>query len=453
MKKTHFSERGQALIIFVFALIGLIGITGLAVDGGNVLAERRHAQNAADTAAMAGALAKINGQKANSTWTDALCSTTSSACWSVIVNTAKNRASSNGYTGDLVNNTVEVHIPPISGPYSDCSDYSFDCRDYVQVIINTNVNTFFARALGIAQTHNRVEAVALAQYAPETGLYEGFSLVELAPNGGTSCDGEFKTSGNVKLTLEGGGVWVNSDSEDCAFVEEAGCVDWTLIPPPPDPGSPLVSVFGGSKYSSCPEPPPIVAAPYQVKFPPDPLFPEPDECNKSYQAAENIGGTWNYYPGHYTDRVFPPDRNAYLTPGVYCVDNLVKTTNLYDLQGDNVMLYIREGGTFDFQGGFVRLTAPTSGTYKGYLMYVQSTFDPWGDENCTINGDVAQDLTGTIYAPNCNVTINGGTNTTQYAAQVIAYTLKLTGTAGLNFIYDPSKLPRVPEVRHTGLYR
>ena len=67
-------QRGQALIIIAFAIIGLIGMTGLAVDGGMAFSDRRHAQNAADTAAVAGALAKIDAVEANikvpGTWTD-----------------------------------------------------------------------------------------------------------------------------------------------------------------------------------------------------------------------------------------------------------------------------------------------------------------------------------------------------------------------------------------------
>ena len=61
-KKSQF-ESGQALILIVLAIFGLVGITGLAIDGGMSFSDRRHAQNAADTAALAGALAKINAQE------------------------------------------------------------------------------------------------------------------------------------------------------------------------------------------------------------------------------------------------------------------------------------------------------------------------------------------------------------------------------------------------------
>src|SRR6185503_8867856 len=59
------SERGQALIIFALAAIALFGIVGLAIDGSAKFSDRRHAQNAADSAALAGALAIVNDKTAD----------------------------------------------------------------------------------------------------------------------------------------------------------------------------------------------------------------------------------------------------------------------------------------------------------------------------------------------------------------------------------------------------
>jgi len=54
MAESLHTERGQALILVVFALIGLLAIAGLAIDGGTVFLERRRMQNAADASALAG---------------------------------------------------------------------------------------------------------------------------------------------------------------------------------------------------------------------------------------------------------------------------------------------------------------------------------------------------------------------------------------------------------------
>jgi len=46
------SERGQVLVLLVLALVGLLGFTALAIDGGMVYSDRRTAQNAADASAL-----------------------------------------------------------------------------------------------------------------------------------------------------------------------------------------------------------------------------------------------------------------------------------------------------------------------------------------------------------------------------------------------------------------
>ena len=51
----HRQERGQVLIISAFAIVVMLMITGLILDGGFGLAQRRVAQNGADLAALAGA--------------------------------------------------------------------------------------------------------------------------------------------------------------------------------------------------------------------------------------------------------------------------------------------------------------------------------------------------------------------------------------------------------------
>src|ERR1051326_344389 len=89
MKRT--TERGQALILIALAAIGLFAMTGLAIDGSAKFSDRRHAQNAADAAALAGALAKINADPQ----------------WDL---TAMNRARGNGYDNYFpsIDNRIEV---------------------------------------------------------------------------------------------------------------------------------------------------------------------------------------------------------------------------------------------------------------------------------------------------------------------------------------------------------
>jgi len=59
------SERGQVLVIFALALVAIVAMTGLVLDGGSTFVQRRDQQNVADSAAMAAGYAySIGGDSA-----------------------------------------------------------------------------------------------------------------------------------------------------------------------------------------------------------------------------------------------------------------------------------------------------------------------------------------------------------------------------------------------------
>jgi Flp pilus assembly protein TadG len=92
------SERGQIIVIFALALVAIIAMVGLVLDGGSAFAQRRDQQSASDLAALAGA---------NDYW---LWSDTAQA-------TARARtiAATNGYLDGVDGVTVNVHIATTNG--------------------------------------------------------------------------------------------------------------------------------------------------------------------------------------------------------------------------------------------------------------------------------------------------------------------------------------------------
>ena len=58
----HRGERGQILIMFTLAILVIVGMMGLVLDGGAAYAQRRAEQGVADLASMAGATAYLNTQ-------------------------------------------------------------------------------------------------------------------------------------------------------------------------------------------------------------------------------------------------------------------------------------------------------------------------------------------------------------------------------------------------------
>jgi predicted DNA repair protein MutK len=77
--------------------------------------------------------------------------------------------------------------------------------EYVQVIITSQVSTYFSSIVGVSQLTNRVQAVTRAR--PPQALFNGNAVVGLAP---TACKAvEFQ--GNAQMTITGNGLFVNSN--------------------------------------------------------------------------------------------------------------------------------------------------------------------------------------------------------------------------------------------------
>jgi uncharacterized membrane protein len=53
-EKLFHSEKGQAAVLLALAFVALLAFAALAIDGGMVYSNRRHAQNGSDSASLAG---------------------------------------------------------------------------------------------------------------------------------------------------------------------------------------------------------------------------------------------------------------------------------------------------------------------------------------------------------------------------------------------------------------
>ena len=451
------SIKGQALILIALAAIGLFGVTGLVIDGSAKFSDRRHAQNAADTAALAAALARANGLAAGET--ASVCSTASghinSAFCLDIIYAAWGRAQDNGYDGLMPRNSVDVYSPPTSGIYSNCSDVHFNCSDYVQVIIDSNVDTFFARVIGIDQTHNHVEAVASTTSAQSNFNFGGNAIVALKPTG---CDA-LKAQGGSEVKVYGGGLFSNSDDASCSFFRQScaasGYLDVYTDSTETTQGT--ISMVG-NYTTSCSN----IEAAYdsgtpQISFPPPyQEVAEPAECSQTADLPTNysVTGTGSnkiatLQPGHYTTIPLSGQwKSVILNPGVYCIDSTLSSPDSLTIASGStagVLLYFKPGGYFTFNGGsIINLwginddNGSSLDDYKGFLMYVAPNYSLSSPPNCKINGTTDYGLKGTIYAPYCAVTINGTSNTGNFQSQVIGYTVDLAGTANVVLTYTSS---------------
>lgn len=388
------SERGQVLILLVFGVITLLGLTGLAIDGGNAFADRRRAQNASDSAALAAALAAARGGDPSVT--------------------AINWANNNGYANDGVRSTVTVNRPPAVGCKGQPSPYAGNA-EYIQVIIHSNVDTSLAKIIGINQTQNCTEAVARARPAQQGEMFFGNALVSLKPNG---CSTTF-LHGTARNDLIGGGLFVNSDHPTCAFEQNGNGSIY----------APNITIVGGAeiqKINLVAPFPPQTGAP-QVPYPPPFLPPEPT-CNGNAVKTGN-----RLSPGNAGN--FPPSGVTELDPGIYCVNGDFMMNAHDTIHGEGVLIFMKSG-TVHFNGNAqINLSAPTSGPYAGLLIYQSIN----NTNRVTLNGNSDTIFVGTILAPGAEIQINGTQNSSSYQSQIIGYTLDLIGTSDAVIRYNDAQ--------------
>ena len=391
------SERGQAIVLLAVGFVMLLGFTALAIDGGMVYADRRQAQNAADSAALAAALAIVNGQD-----------------WSAA---ALNRANTNGYDNNGVTNTVQVFYPPASGQYAGDTEY-------VQVIIIADVDTALIHFVYSGPVQNTVEAVARAKPGSVGPLFNGDAIVGLKPEG---CDVVWK-HGNSKTTVTGGGIWTNSNDPNCAFRYVGGAGSLSV----PAPHS--INVVGGASYSGGTPDATVVEGAPQFPYPPLVDIVEPTCSGEaSWDPATNT-----LSPGNWSGN-FPPDRDTTLAPGIFCITDTDFRLNANDtLVGNDVLIYMAAGGNIHWSGqAEITLAGRSSGEYKGLLLYVahQNYASP-GNCRLTINGSADSTFVGTIYAPTCDISFLGCAENTGFRSQLVGYTVEVGGDTDLDIFYD-----------------
>lgn len=452
------SEKGQALVLIALAAVGLFGFAALSIDGGMVFSDRRHAQNAADTAALAAALARVRAASNP----DAAAIAAGSA-----------RASSNGYDTDT-NSTVEVHICDETGIVCEGMPASANPSDYVQVKIISIVNTTFARIVGRQTVTNVVTAVAKAKVGGPSPVFDGSALVALSETDPDAVG----AGGNINLDINNSGVFSNS-SDDCSMAGN-GNVNVTV-----DTAYNIVGGYcesGSVNFNGGP-----IQGTEQISYPPElDILPPSISCSGNGQiTADATPNHYTIHPGNYPSLTLNNGTYTFLGNGSYCfngnvsingnthvtanfVDILV-TAGSFDINGnstfdcDYVLVYITGGSGMHFNGngsntctnvtfyaeeGSVTwngnvantFTAPSpsieGGVHQEYanlLIYM-----PFGNTSpLQINGNAGNTLTGSIIAVSSNVTISGNSGTTGFNSNITGFTITLAGNSNTTINYHP----------------
>jgi hypothetical protein len=390
---THRSERGQALVIIALALVGLVGMVALVVDGGNVFLDRRTAQNAADSAALASALSRIQGGQ---DWVGAAIAS----------------AAQNGYNNDGETNIVQVYSPPKDGPHAGN-------LEYLQVIITSHVDTYFAGVVGRDRITNVVNAVARTKLPEIVELLKGSAVVSLAPSSDCNNKKSFWVHGEATLDITGGGVFVNSNHPSCALFQNGnGSIRIS-------DGYPISVVGGASIQKVQLFTPQVTVGASPMSYPPPFTMPK-FGCSK--EAEVSVDGS-SMSPGNWGGD-FPPEGVTHLGSGVYCLNDGMNITG--SLQGNNVVFKVEAGEVRFSKSADIILNAPNSGNLAGLLIFLPMD----NNSKVVLNGGPGSSIKGTILAPASPILIKGMESQTGFHSQIIGYTVEADGNSNVVIVYN-----------------
>lgn len=383
MRRLFRSDSGNVVAIVAASLPLIVGAAGLATDTIQWVLWKRQLQRAADSAAMAGVYAKLNG-----------------ANYQNAVNRDLNH---NNHVA--IATAVIPASPPPTGPYAS-NQYAVRVELSVQ------------KKLGFSSLFTdppMISAAATATVIP-WGEYCVISLESSAVTGIT-------VDGSSKLDL-GCGIITNSPSADAAVANGAALVN--ARPIAAVGGIPLSSNWGSSQL-----------LPYTL--PQEDPFADIEPAPPSGTCADVLvepSQTVTLAPGCYRNMVLKG--NVSLQPGTYTLNGGgLQITSTASVDGSAGVTFVLTGtdpssiGRVTIDGASrTNLVAPGTGTYAGIAIYQDRRAPDWGTGNVIAGGSTSQ-FQGAFYFPGQQLTFTGSSGLATQCMQIVARRAVFTGETSI----------------------
>lgn len=318
-------KRGAVVIVFALAMPVLIGGAGLGTEVGFWYLQQRQLQTAADVAANAGAIELRSG-----------------GVKSKVKAAAETEAAEHGF--NPTTDEIDVNSPPLSGSHRNDRAVEVLLRSetprYFTALFSKDPVTFNVRA--VAQYDSTQEACLLAL---DTWSSDAVIFI-----------------GNPTATFDGCVVMSNSLADDSITIAGSADVTASCVV-----SAGKASITADLTLTDCAAPQeemPQAADPYD-HLPEPPL---PAACSPVPKAKKDE--VTSLSAGRYCGGLALKGDYA-LDSGVYVIDGGSFRINSNSVvTGANVTFFLTNGATVDFNGSAtVTLSAPTSGTYSGVLMF------------------------------------------------------------------------------------
>jgi hypothetical protein len=404
------------------AWTALTGILALAVDGGLMLAARRHAQSTADAAALAAAADLYKNYAANN-GADSGSNTAATS--------AKDVAVSNNRGATASNATVRTYGSNyLGGPNAGTAIP----RGYAEVTWTFNQARYFSNVFGGSAIPISARAVARGSRAT---LVSGITVLD--PSG---KDAWSQPGGNV--TVSNGNIIVDSNNSEAVKIGGG-----TLTAPA------LEHVGGTNIQSGAFSAPPPGGGPGTLTTigtaVSDPLasLPQPVASDYPQQSSSklSINGDTTLQPGRYTGGITISNGTVTLSPGVYYIQGGGFNINGGTLTGNGVMIYNDPASSNDdihLAGGVINLSPPTTGTYAGITLF-ENRSSAYSSDPVIISGTPGSSIKGALYFPNAPLTLTGGAASLPYGDAIVAKDVSISG-GSLSVGLNPNSLPSSREI-------
>ena len=415
-------EEGQVLAFLALCFVVLLGFAALALDGGMLYSDRRHAQNTADASSLAGGSGAAFFMRTQGVNYNAfICGTSGTINTQNAAETAAiYSASLNDYVID--NDISDRHGVTVTCGITDLGSYE-DKHIDVTTHITRDTSTNFAHLIYDGQLRNQVEAVT--RVYPPAPLAFGKAIIAL--NEG-ACSGNkigVIFSGSSTTTVTGGGVWSN------------GCLtgNGTSFNVTVNDGG---VGFAGSSTGTLTN---INPAPEYIPQPlPDysTVVSEPNCTGLPNRVVPNSGPA-TLEPGMY-DEINWTGGVLSLNPGLYCITGSKgMSINGGELHGNGVTLFLVAGGvTINGNVSPVDLRAPEetpdpAPAIPGILFYLANG----NSSTMSVTGNSTSFYLGTVYAPDGDLYFSGssGTNPT-FNTQLIGNNVEVSGGAVIDINFN-----------------